>query len=95
MNLAALGENIVIKGVDENAYRRLKARAAEEGLNIGEAASLAFAAWSLQGSRQRLRDVARMKVGVKITDDNRLKLKKVKDWSGVEAIRVWRERRKI
>ena len=84
-----------MKGVDDNAYRRLKARAAREGLKIGEAASLAFTEWGLQKSYGRVRDMVRIKMGLKMMDDNRSKLRKDKDWSSVEVIRAWRQKRRI
>lgn len=90
-----LGETIVIKGVDKDAYRRLKARAAKEGLKIGEAASLAFMEWGLRKSHERVRDMVRVRMGLKMMDDNRSKLREDKDWSSVEVIRAWRQKRRI
>ena len=90
-----MGETVVIKGVDDDAYKRLKARAAKEGLKVGQAASLAFTTWGLQKSHQRVRDVVRIRMGLKMMDDNRSKLRKDKDWSSVGVIRAWRQKRRI
>ena len=93
-----LGENVVIKGVDEDAYRRLKSRASKEGLKIGQAASIAFKAWAQQGegrlNQRRIRDADRMKAAAEVIDSNRVKLKQVEDWSSVKVIRKWRQNRR-
>ncbi|MBI2937305.1 MAG: hypothetical protein HYY22_03780 [Thaumarchaeota archaeon] len=93
-----MGENVVIKGVDEDAYRRLKSRASKEGLRIGQAASIAFKAWAQQGegrlNQRRIRDADRMKAAAEVMDSNRAKLKQVEDWSSVKVIRKWRQSRR-
>ena len=38
--------DVTIRKVDERAYRLFKARAAERGLNLGEALSLALQVWA-------------------------------------------------
>ncbi|MDP7079234.1 MAG: hypothetical protein QF415_05050 [Candidatus Undinarchaeales archaeon] len=50
--------DVTIRKVDERAYRLFKARAAERGLNLGEALSIALQEWSKhelpQGPRTEL-----------------------------------------
>jgi len=82
-----LGDTIVIKGIDEDAYRRLKSRAAKEGLKIGQAASIAFKAWTQREGQDRIRDIDKMRMAAEIIDSNRVKLKRIEDWSSVKVIR--------
>lgn len=84
----------MIKGVDEDAYRKLKSRAAREGLRIGQAASIAFRAWTQQEHQKRIRDTDKMKMAAEIIDSNRANLKQVEDWFGVKVIRRWRQSRR-
>ena len=84
----------MIKGVDEDAYRRLKSRASREGLKIGQAASVAFRTWAQQEHQKRIRDADKMKMAAEIMDSNRAKLKQVQDWSSVKVIRRWRQSRR-
>jgi len=37
--------NIVVRNVDENAFRNLKVKAVEEGLSLGKAITQAIRAW--------------------------------------------------
>ena len=91
-----MGETVVIKGVDEDAYKKLKSRASKEGLKIGQAASISFNVWAQQGhqNQQRIRDTEKMKAAAEIMDGNRAKLKKIEDWSSVKVIRKWRQSRR-
>ncbi|HID91353.1 TPA: hypothetical protein EYP44_05280 [Candidatus Bathyarchaeota archaeon] len=84
---------VVIKDVEEEAYRSLKGEAAKLGLKVGEAASQAFKSWVRQRTIQRLRDIDRMRRAARVMDENRAKLTKLREWSGVEEIRKWRELR--
>lgn len=85
----------VIKDVDEDAFRNLKAEAVRAGLKVGEAASQAFRFWVQQRGRQRVKDMDRLRRAVKIMDTNRAKLPFDKGWSSVEVIRRWRELRRL
>ncbi len=44
--------NATIRGLDEAIYRRLKAKAIEEGLNVGRALTQAMKAWMEQTSEK-------------------------------------------
>lgn len=89
------GETIVIKGVDKQAYRKLKSRAAKEGLTMGQAASKAFVGWSSEAPllAQRIRDPDRMRIASETMDRIRSKQKIQTDWSSERVIREWRDRR--
>jgi hypothetical protein len=89
-----LNSSVVIKGVDEDAYRSLKGEAAKAGLKVGEAASQAFRLWVQQRMLKRVRDVDRLKKVAERIDRNRETLKRAEGWSSVEVIRQWREQRK-
>jgi len=89
-----LGSTIVIKEVDEEAFRNLKGEAVKAGLRVGEAASQAFRLWVQQRSLQKVKDFDRMKRAAEIMDRNRAKLGEIKEWSSVEVIRKWRELRR-
>ena len=90
-----MGITVVIKDVEKNAFRSLKGEAAKSGLKIGEAASQAFKMWVQQRTLQKLRDIERMRKAARIIDENRAKLTPLKEWSGVEEIRRWRDLRRI
>ncbi len=92
--MVTLGETLVIKGVDEDAYMKLKSRAAKDGLKIGQAAAIAFKVWAQQGRQKRIRDTEKMKMAAEIMDNNRVRLKQVEDWSSVKVIRKWRQSRR-
>jgi len=85
---------VVIKEVDEEAFRNLKGEAVKAGLKVGEAASQAFRLWVQQRSLQKVKDIDRMKKAAEIMDRNRAKLGELKEWSSVEVIRKWRELRR-
>ncbi|MBS7638505.1 hypothetical protein KEJ49_06465 [Candidatus Bathyarchaeota archaeon] len=89
-----MGSTIVIKDVDEEAYRSLRSEAVKSGLRVGEAASQAFRLWVQQRRLGRLRDVDRLRRAAEVMDRNRAKLTQRKDWSSVEVIRSWRELRR-
>jgi len=89
-----LGSNIVIKDVDEAAYRNLKGEAVKAGLKVGEAASQAFRLWVQQRSLGRIRDTEKMRKAAERMDQLRKEIGRVEGWSSTEVIREWRERRK-
>jgi hypothetical protein len=92
------GETIVIKGVNKKAYRKLKSKAAKEGMTMGQAASRAFMDWAIEEGEHsplsyRIRDSGRMQAASLIMDKIRSKQKIEKDWSSERVIREWRDRR--
>ncbi len=89
-----MGSAVVIKDVDEEAYRNLKGEAAKAGIKVGEAASQAFRLWVQQRSLQRIKDIDRLRKAAEIMERNRSKLTSREDWSTVEVIRRWRELRR-
>lgn len=90
----ALGSNVVIKDVDEAAYRNLRGEAVKAGLKVGEAASQAFRLWVQQRSLGRVRDSERMRRAAERMDEMRRRIGRVEGWSSTEVIRQWRELRK-
>ena len=92
--LAGLGSNVVIKDVDEAAYRSLRGEAVKAGLKMGEAASQAFRLWVHQRTLGRVRDRERMRRAADRTDEMRRRVGRVEGWSSTEVIREWRERRR-
>lgn len=88
-----MGSNIVIKDVDETAYRSLKGEAVRTGMKVGEAASQAFRLWVQERSLGRVRDRDKMRRAAARTDEMRRKIGPVKGWSSTEVIRSWRELR--
>jgi len=89
-----MGSNIVIKDVDEAAYRSLKGEAVKTGMRVGEAASQAFRLWVQQRSLGRIHDREKMRNAAARTDEMRQKIGHVKGWSSTEVIRNWRELRR-
>ncbi len=89
-----LGSNIVVKDVDEVAYRHLKGEAVKAGLRVGEAASQAFRLWVQERSLGRVRDRDKIRRAADAIDRIRLQVGHVKGWSSTEVIRAWRERRR-
>lgn len=89
-----MGSNIVIKDVDEAAYRNLRGEAVKAGLKVGEAASQAFRLWVQQRSLGRIRDTEKMRKAAERMDQLRKEIGRVEGWSSTEVIREWRERRK-
>lgn len=86
-----MGTTVVIKGIDEKAYRRLKGEAMRTGLKVGEAASQAFRLWVQQRMPSKARDIERLRRACQRMDENRSKLRVLEDWSSVKVIRQWRE----
>jgi len=89
-----MGGVVVIKDVDENAFRRLKSEAIKKGIKIGQAASQAFRLWVQESELKPLKDVDRLKKATEAIENTRLKLQTIEGWSSVEVIRSWRERPK-
>ncbi len=82
---------MVIKNVNDAAYRHLKGEAVKAGLRVGEAASQAFRLWVQERSLKRVRDRDRMCRASEEIDRIRLAVGHVKGWSSTEVIREWRE----
>ncbi len=89
-----MGSNIVIKGVDEAAYRNLRGEAVKAGMKVGDAASQAFRLWVQQRSLGNIRDREKMRTAAARTDEMRRKIGPVEGWSSTEVIRTWRELRR-
>lgn len=89
-----MGSNVVIKDVDDAAYRHFKGEAVKAGLKVGEAASQAFRLWVQDRSLKRVRDLDRMRRASEEMDRIRLEVGHVKGWSSTEVIREWREHRR-
>ncbi|MEM3430880.1 MAG: hypothetical protein QXN20_08300 [Candidatus Bathyarchaeia archaeon] len=85
---------VVIKDVDENAFRRLKSEAIKRGIKIGQAASQAFRLWTQESELKPLKDINRLREAVEAIENVRLNLQTIEGWSSVEVIRNWRERPK-
>ena len=88
-----MGTTIVIKDVDDDAYRSLKGEAMRSGMKVGEAASQSFRHWVQQRRLRRVRDVDRQRRAAEIMDRNRSRTAPRGDWSSVDVIRAWREAR--
>jgi len=88
-----MGTTIVIKDVDDDAYRSLKGEAVRSGMKVGEAASESFRHWVQQRRLRRARDTDRQRRAAEIMDRNRSKTAPRGDWSSVDVIREWREAR--
>ena len=54
-----MGSTVVIKDVDDEAYKSLKGEAMRAGMKVGEAASQSFRSWVQQRRLRRVRDVDR------------------------------------
>ncbi|MEM2902096.1 MAG: hypothetical protein QXO32_05140 [Candidatus Bathyarchaeia archaeon] len=89
-----MGITVVIKDVDESAFRRLKAEAVKKGIKVGQAASQAFRLWAQESELKPLKDLNRLRSAAEAIENARLKLKMIKEWSSVDVIRSWRERPK-
>ena len=89
-----MASNIVIKDVEEVAYRNLRREAIKAGLKVGEAASQAFRLWVQQRSLGRVRDREKMRRAAERIDEMRRRIGRVEGWSSTEVIREWRERRR-
>jgi len=90
-----LGSTVVIKDVDEEAFKNLKGEAVKAGLKVGSAASQAFRLWAQQRSLQKVKDIDKLRDAAEAMDRNRMKLNESDDYSTVEVIRRWRELRRI
>ena len=84
--------SVSIKDVDENAFRNLKAEAVRVGMRLGEAATEAFRMWVASKRQARVRDRDRMLRAAR--DMDQLRAGEGEEWSGVEEIRRWRDKRK-
>ncbi len=89
-----MGSTIVIKDVDDEAFRNLKGEAVRSGMRVGEAATQSFKLWVQQHKLRRVRDVDRQRMATEIMDRNRSKIAPREDWSAVDVVRVWRETRR-
>lgn len=89
-----MGSTVVIKDVDEEAYRSLKGEAMKAGMKVGSAASQAFRLWTQQRSMEKVKDIDRLREAAEVMDRNRQKLAGRDDYSTVEVIRRWRELRR-
>lgn len=89
-----MGTTVVIKDVDEEAFRRLKAEAVRRGIKIGQAASQAFRLWVQEAELKPLKDFSHLREAAAAIEESRLKLKPIEGWSSIEVIRSWRERPK-
>lgn len=89
-----MGSDVVIKDVDEAAYRNLKGEAAKAGLKVGEAASQAFRLWVQEKSLGRVRDFGRIQKASRDIDRIRLKVGRVAGYDSTKVIREWRDRRR-
>lgn len=85
---------VVIKDVDEEAYRNFKGTAAKLGLKLGEAASEAFRIWGHRRTLQKYRDRSKMERAAKVMDAIRTTLEPIEDWQAAEEIRKWRDSRR-
>ncbi len=85
--------SVSIKGIDEAAFRNLKAEAARRGIKVGDAASEAFRVWVSSKRVARLRDADAMLEATRDMDRIRAKHGKT-EWSGVAEIRKWRDERR-
>ena len=66
--------SVSIKGVDERAFRNLKAEAVRNGVKVGEAATEAFRMWVASKRQAVLRDRREMLRAAKSMDDLRTKV---------------------
>ena len=85
---------MVIKDVDEEAYRNFKGIAAKLSLKLDEAASEAFRLWGHNRTFQKLRDRSKMEHAAKVMDTIRTTLEPIEDWQAAEEIRKWRDSRR-
>ncbi|HZY93745.1 MAG TPA: hypothetical protein VFE98_02660 [Candidatus Bathyarchaeia archaeon] len=89
-----MGSDVVIKDVDEAAYRNLKGEAVKAGLKVGEAASQAFRLWVQERSPDRVRDLERIRKASRDIDRIRDKIGPVPGYDSTKVIREWRDRRR-
>jgi hypothetical protein len=85
-----VGPTIVIKDVDDEAFRNLKGEAIRSGMRVGEAATQSFRLWVQQRNLRR-RDTTRQRKAAEIMDRNRAKTRPRTDWSATEVVRTYRE----
>ncbi len=89
-----MGSDVVIKDVDEAAYRNLKGEAVRAGLRVGEAASQAFRLWVHERSLGRAKDFEKIKKASREIDRLREKVGRVPGYDSTRVIREWRDRRR-
>ncbi len=89
-----MGSDVVIKDVDEAAYRNLKGEAVKAGLKVGEAASQAFRLWVHDRSLGRVRDFDRIRKASQEIDRLRRRIGRVPGYDSTRVIREWRDRRR-
>lgn len=89
-----MGSDVVIKDVDDAAYRNLKGEAVKAGLKVGEAASQAFRLWVQERSLGRVRDYERIRTASREIDRLRMKIGRVPGYDSTKVIREWRDRRR-
>jgi hypothetical protein len=86
-----VGSTIVIKDVDDEAFRNLKGEAIRSGMSVGEAATQSFRLWVQQRNLRRVRDTTRQRKAAEIMDKNRAKTRPRADWSAAEAVKTSRK----
>jgi hypothetical protein len=86
---------IVIKDVDEGAFKSLKSEAAKAGLKLGEAASQAFRLWVQQRALRKAKDLDRMRRAAEVMDKIRMRLRPAEEEWSVKEIRRWRRLRQF
>jgi len=87
-----MGSSIVIKDVDEAAYRSLKREAVKAGLKVGEAASQAFRLWLRERSSGRVKDFEKIRRASREIDRLRERIGRVPGHDSTKVIREWRDR---
>ncbi len=89
-----MASGVVIKDVDEAAYRNLKGEAVKAGLKVGEAASQAFRLWVQERSLGRVKDYEKIRRASREIDGLRKKIGRVPSYDSTKVIREWRDRRR-
>ena len=87
-----MGSDVVIKDVDEAAYRNLKGEAVKAGLKVGEAASQAFRLWVQERSLGTVKDFEKIRRASREIDRLRERIGRVPGHDSTKVIREWRER---
>ncbi|MBS7646138.1 MAG: hypothetical protein QXR65_07925 [Candidatus Bathyarchaeia archaeon] len=87
-----VGTTVVIRDVDEKAFKRLKAEAMLRGIKVGQAASQAFRLWVQESGMKPLKGLDRLREAADAVEGARLRLRPIEGWSSIEVIRGWRER---
>lgn len=89
-----MGSDVVIKDVDEAAYRTLKGEAVKAGLKVGQAASQAFRLWVQERAMGRVKDFEKIRRASREIDSLRQKIGRVPGYDSTKVIREWRDRRR-